>query len=141
MKTPTILLAAFLITGCSEESKKPEQPTAQTNHAQAESFDSFFEKFSSDSVFQKSRIKFPLTSQVYDIDSEKEVTSTTDASEWAFFNIKQLKQDKKYIFKTSSEKEQYIINVKMEDTGIYVDYIFDRQSGKWTLVKIVDQST
>jgi hypothetical protein len=39
------------------------------------------------------------------------------------------------------EKEQYIVNVQMEDTGVYVDYIFERHTGKWTLMKIVDQST
>lgn len=140
MKTTTILLAAFLISSCSEEKKKPEQhPTAQTN--QAESFDNFFEKFSADPVFQKSRIKFPLVSQVYDIEADKDVMSTIEASKWEFFNIKQLKQDKKYILKVSREKQQYVVNFKVEDTGVYVDYIFERQSGKWTLIKIADQST
>lgn len=137
--TTTILLAAFLITSCTEEKKKTEQPKAQTN--QAESFDNFFEKFSADSVFQKSRIKFPLVSQTYDIDSDKDVMSTVEATKWEFFNIKQLKQEKRYIFKISREKEQYIVNVTMEDTGVYVDYIFEQQSGKWTLTKIADQST
>lgn len=34
-----------------------------------------------------------------------------------------------------------LVNVTMEDTGVYVDYVFERQSGKWTLIKIADKST
>lgn len=141
MKTTTILLAAILITSCTEENRKLEPPAPQTPAEQAETFEVFFKKFAADAEFQKSRIKFPLTSEVYDIDSEKPVTSTIEANKWEFFNLNQPMLNKKYVLTTRKKKGQYIVNIIMADTGVYVDYIFERQNGKWTLVKIVDQST
>ena len=141
MKTTTILLAAILITSCSEENRKLEPPTAQTNPDQTETFEVFFKKFAADAEFQKSRIKFPLTSEVYEFDSDKPVTSTIEANKWEFFNFNPSILNKKHLVTTRKKKGQYIVNIIIADTGVYVDYIFERQNGKWTLIKIADQST
>lgn len=142
MKTVfTIAIASLILLSCSDEKKKPAQPVSQTTNIKAETFETFFEKFSTDSVFQKSRIHFPLATETYDIDAEKSIPSTIEAGKWEFFNIKEIRQDKKNIYNIRKEKDQYILNGQIEDTGVYVDYIFEQQEWRWVMVKIVDQST
>ena len=135
----TLILLFFL--SCADEKNKPAPPVQQATESHTENFDTFFEKFSSDSVFQRSRIKFPLTTETYDIDAEKMVMATIPAREWEFFNIREITRNKKHIYNTRKEKDKYILNATVEDTGIFVDYIFEQRDGKWVMVKIVDQST
>jgi Domain of unknown function (DUF4348) len=143
-----ITLTFFVFISCADRVKKNEKAIPQKaesqihqkTESQIENFEVFFDKFGSDSIFQSSRIKFPLPVETYDIDSEKFDKSTITADKWEFFNIKKL--DKKYTFKTIKEKDQNIVRAQMEDTGVSVDYIFQKQQeNRWMLVKIIDDST
>lgn len=135
-----IVVILFVFISCADRGKKDEKSIPQKTESQIENFEVFFDKFSSDSVFQSSRIKFPLPVETYDIDSEKFDKSTIAADKWTFFNIKELDK-KKYILNTIKEKDQNIVKIQVEDTGVSVDYIFQKQEDKWMLIKIVDEST
>lgn len=140
MKTITIFsLTLLILASCSDNKNNQAKPATQRAKTQAESFDTFFERFSSDSVFQKSRVNFPLNMEVYDVGADSTTTPVIKANEWSFFNIKAL--GKKYIFKTRKDNNRYILTAQIEDTGVYVEYIFDLRESKWTLVKIIDEST
>ena len=134
-----IILVLLIFSRCSNEAIKPEKFRNQENNNQVENFDIFFEKFSSDSLFQRSRIKFPLSIETYDIDVDSNIKSTINAGKWEFFNIKGL--DSNYIITPGKEKDQNIINLQKKETGISVDYIFQKRGDKWIMVKIIDQST
>jgi hypothetical protein len=139
MKTLATIISLFLLfASCSNGNTNPDKARPHNSNNQVENFEVFFEKFSSDSVFQKSRIKFPLPAETYDIDKGSYLKSATNAAEWSFFNIKEL--DRK-ILTTSKEKDQNTVNIQIEDTGVSVDYIFRKQGNKWKLTKIVDSST
>jgi len=89
MKTiATITLVLLIFLSCSNEKINPEKPEPSTSNNNVENFDSFFDKFSSDSVFQRSHIKFPLMTESFDVGSDKTNTSTVNADKWSFFNIK-----------------------------------------------------
>jgi hypothetical protein len=140
MKTVAGIIVALLMgSSCSNEAVKPEKSRNQENNNQVENFDVFFEKFSSDSLFQRSRIKFPLPVETYDIDLDSNIKSTMEAGKWDFFNIKEL--DSNYIITPRKKKDQNIINLQKKETGISVDYIFQKQGDKWIMVKIIDEST
>lgn len=55
-----LLLIASICTGCGDE----DQNQLPTDAKGAESFDAFYQRFLEDSVFQLSRITFPLRSEV-----------------------------------------------------------------------------
>jgi hypothetical protein len=61
-----------------------------------------------------------------------------DAKEWRYMNF-DLK--KPYILKIKAENDTVEVNIRKEETGILVDYLFTPINSKWMLVKVVDQST
>lgn len=105
-----------------------------------ENFDVFFSKFSSDSLFQSSRIKFPLRNEIYNSDTNGYEVSNIHIEKWKFFNIKKLPSN--YIRKLSNKDVfKYVLNIQILDTGVNVDYIFMALNEKWILVNIIDSST
>jgi len=136
-----ITLAACSSTARKEQSEKNEiqQETNGKDTASfvSESFDQFYEKFKSDSVYQVSRIVFPLPVETYDTDVEGVVKSAIDEKEWGFMSF----NEKRYILKVESAADTTKVNIQIEDTGVFVDYLFTLVDNKWKLVKVVDQST
>lgn len=101
-----------------------------------DSFDSFFKRFSKDSLFQKERISFPV--KVTSIDDEGNSVKWIKNKEWEytdFFNVKnaRIKQEK-----ISGESEKLIFMI--EDTGVLIYHYFHKKDGKWMLVSIEDLS-
>ena len=108
---------------------------------QQENFTIFFQKFSGDAAFQKSRIKFPLAMVTVDEDNSS-TTKTISASKWEFYNIRELKKDKKNIFKVSyPKKDQAIVIRQLEDTGVQLRLVFRFIDNKWQMVQLRDEST
>jgi len=110
------------------------------NNIKKESFDDFFEKFNKDSIFQFSRINFPLNNEIYDVESNELYKENIKLENWKYFNF--LALSKKYV-KTVHQikKDEVKINIQIIDTGVNVDYFFMVKNQKWILVKIVDEST
>ncbi|MBP4140407.1 hypothetical protein J3S90_01150 [Flavobacterium sp. P4023] len=105
-----------------------------------ENFDIFFDRFNNDSVFQISRIIFPLNNEIYDFESDKFFKEKIKQENWKYFNFATL--SKKYITTLDKIKEDEVkLNIQIVDTGVNIDYFFTFKSNKWVLVKIIDQST
>jgi len=134
----TIIALLLIFASCSDRNINPEKVRSQKSNNNVENFEVFFEKFSTDSVFQQSRIGFPLPVDTYDTDTENFKRSTVSATEWSFFDIKNLG---KKILKTSKEKDRITVNIQIEETGVSVNYIFRQQKNDWLLIKIIDEST
>ncbi|UTA66525.1 DUF4348 domain-containing protein [Emticicia sp. 21SJ11W-3] len=104
-----------------------------------ESFDDFFHRFSRDSVYQNSRIKFPLLVIIDDID-EKEQKLITQ-KDWGFFDIAKLSKPKYIQTVEKINSQEYHLTIQMEDTGVYVVYVFKREKNSWMLTQMIDSST
>ncbi|MBR3947603.1 MAG: DUF4348 domain-containing protein [Bacteroidales bacterium] len=111
---------------CSAQSNAPEN------------FKKFWKSYTSDSVFQMERTKFPLplTYYEYDEDNETEITEDIGAEFWLFDNF----VDESYKARTEKENDMYIVTKTGIENGIYVRYYFAVTDGKWYLVKITDSS-
>lgn len=104
----------------------------------AENFKKFWKSYTSDSVFQMERTKFPLplTYYEYDEDNETEITEDIGAEFWLFDNF----VDESYKARTEKENDMYIVTKTGIENGIYVRYYFAVTDGKWYLVRITDSS-
>lgn len=111
--------------------KKVEKATVN------EDFNSFYNKFHRDSVFQIKRIKFPL--EGYAIDTSEQTTvwnknnwithrNTIDAVDTAVFKVETIKQVGTYYEK-----------IFIEGGGFASERLFKRINGKWYLVKYIDE--
>lgn len=113
-------------------------------------FTSFFRKFSSDSIFQSSRIKFPLKMISFDIfgsDQTTPIEEFTSVQEYSFFDFSEDEKAKNRdidAYSTTIErkdKDEYSYRMLGIDNGIMVEFLFQKQNNCWFLVSIKDQST
>lgn len=111
-----------------------------------ESFIVFLQKFMSDSIFQKSRVKFPLTYLTFDDsdDESKEITEKLNPDDWNFNTIY---DGLKFMTNFSSswnteikESENMLIYIGGVENGIYIRYFFNKLDKKWYLTKMSDES-
>ncbi|MBO7651355.1 MAG: DUF4348 domain-containing protein [Bacteroidales bacterium] len=122
-----LIIALFTIASyCTAQSNAPEN------------FKKFWKSYTSDSVFQMERTKFPLplTYYEYDEDKETEITEDIGAEFWLFDNF----VDESYKSRTDKENDSYVVTKTGIENGIYVRYYFATTDGKWYLVRIIDSS-
>ncbi|PLK44822.1 DUF4348 domain-containing protein [Emticicia sp. TH156] len=136
-----LLLLVFIISmSCNNQSKESANKIVSKGmNLKEESFDDFFHSFSRDSVFQNSRIKFPLLVIIDDID-EKEQKLITQ-KDWGFFGIAKLSKPKYIQTVEKINSQEYHLTIQMEDTGVYVVYVFKREKNSWMLTQMIDSST
>jgi hypothetical protein len=98
-----------------------------------EQFDVFFKRFQVDSVFQKSRINFPLKN-ILKAD-EGDTVKTIDSDKWGFTNFKNIKN----LILKENKISKYNVNMilQIEDTGVNVTYSFVYKNSSWRLNSIV----
>jgi len=104
----------------------------------AENFKKFWKSYTSDSVFQMERTKFPipLTYYEYEDDKETEITEDIGAEFWLFDNF----VDESYKPQIEKVNDSYVVTKTGIENGIYVRYYFAANEGKWYLVRITDSS-
>ena len=120
-----------------------------------ENFEVFFEKFKTDTVFQVSRIMFPLKINIFGvgqilvdgnwIDDESITTITMDIKDFRFLNFSYYKEGdfiSDVLLETTELSENVIsVNYRVWETGINTNFTFKKdENGKWNLVKIDDKS-
>lgn len=112
------------------------------------SFDAFFERFTKDSVFQKSRVKYPLKwYYLEDNESSKMIVGFINKpSEYNYidFSVDKDAMNNEYDKYSISIEDlgstvNYILNGY--DNGINIKYIFKKINYCWLLVEIEDKST
>jgi hypothetical protein len=110
-----------------------------------EAFDTFFQQFSEDSIFQLSRIQFPISYYSVDIeDNKEEFVFSTDDFWYIDFTVDSEAATRSVdayepIIEREDSKAVYVR--KGIDNGIRIEYYFERNDeGKWHLTQIVDNS-
>ena len=116
---------------------------AQTN-VQNENFKEFIYEFTHDTVFQISRVKFPLTYAAWDIEKDKEYSVLIKKEHYRFsilyFELMNNGDDAYTVFYDNfackfRETGEMVFQWK-GFTDMDVRYYFKRINGKWYLVKI-----
>ena len=116
-----IAIIATFTTSCS----------TQRNFSFKEDFDSFYQKFHSDSAFQYSRLRFPLQGQKIDGDENQKWNNNN----WNILTIPVFIADTS-VFKVEYNKTEKTFTQKswIESSGFGVEYRFELIRRKWYLV-------
>ncbi|MDR7210043.1 DUF4348 domain-containing protein [Flavobacterium piscis] len=143
-----VFLIAFLFTNCKNETIKKADTIfeKQSPKVMDENFVTFLNNFSRDSIFQISRIKFPL--KIKEIDNENMIQlieKTIPKSEYSKLDFTYSKDaltreldrySQKIVFKNNIA----VVEIRGVDNGIYSDFSFEKIDGKWFLKTWKDQS-
>jgi hypothetical protein len=102
-----------------------------------ENFDDFYSKFHSDSIFQMSRIKFPLKGKQIDGDGERGWSK----EKWVLFKTPIYKVDT-LKFRTEYKKTKTMFKEKVwiESSGFSFECRFELIDSKWYLVYALDMN-
>ena len=121
----------------TNEEKKPE--TVSDKHKQ-EDFNHFFKLFNHDTVFQISRINFPLKVKINNDDLEL-VDYVILKNEYTTINLDKKPKERSYNQQIILKKDKAVIQQRGINNGIFIDYYFERIDGKWQLITWIDVST
>jgi hypothetical protein len=109
-------------------------------------FNYFFERFSRDSMFQKSRVKYPLRWSYYSGNYDKLQVEMINHQEFSYFDFENdvnAKGKKQGAFEVgmSISKDKVVYQRTGIDTGLLMSFQFKLINGCWFLVEILDEST
>lgn len=116
--------------------EKVPKGTLMYDFSNNETFESFIEKFSLDSLFQESRVVFPLKKK-YLNENSREVEKLVDAKDWWRVVLEATDNYTMRYFKKRKEN-QGIVEFKGIENGINISYIFELRDGEWFLVEMED---
>lgn len=156
LKTYFVVLLAILSISCKKETttievskeEKKIQPTPINTNTKSidDDFKSFLEVFSKDSVFQVSRVTFPLVLDEW-IDPETgTVKKLMDKKAYEILDFRYPKdaltrEYDRYAQTVKFKDNKAVVEIRGVDNGIYADYIFEKIKGKWMLVACKELST
>lgn len=147
-KNISILIILFLIscgtkpTNSTITDRGADSLTISKNIDQ-EDFNEFFKKFTTDSVFQVERTKFPF--RVIWMTEDGETTHETEKDNWThstfyYDDSYASRQVDAYTQKIKQYSDSVVLEQRGVGNGIYVDYKFIRDNGKWFLFTGKDYS-
>src|SRR5690606_1749984 len=123
----------LLILGCDESVK---QNSKCKEKIAIENFNTFYDKFHKDSLFQISRIKFPLEGVYVDSKGEKEWS----ARNWTMLKIKIFDVDtSEYKVKIQRTDTTFYQKFWLDSSGFWGEYKFQSLNNKWFLIYRTEQ--
>lgn len=138
-----ILFIIFIVfTSCKNNNQKIEIPKNVDDN-----FNIFLKYFSKDSIFQISRVNFPLKVKELDSDENFEtIEKNIDISEYKKINLNYsnenlTKETDKYSQNIKIGTDKAVIEIRGIDNGIHTDIVFEKKKGKWKLITWIDSST
>jgi len=148
--TKNIFILTFLLLfSCGTKStdsalsdKKTDSLTI-SKKTDGEDFNEFFDRFKTDSVFQMDRTKFPF--RVIWMTEDGETTHETEEENWThstfyYEDSYASRQVEAYTQEIKHYSDSVVLEQRGVDNGIYVDYKFIRDNGKWILFTGKDYS-
>lgn len=145
MKSSFLILIILLSFSCQKQNKDSANKSVlkieikKSDIIQDEDFENFFERFNNDSIFQVSRVDFPIKVIELDTDNLKEDTLELNQTNYYFQEI--AKESRDYNIEKSISKDSTKIILKGIDNGIYKEIFFFMDNGKWKLKTWSDLST
>ncbi|WP_276373139.1 DUF4348 domain-containing protein [Chryseolinea sp. H1M3-3] len=141
MNKNLFILTFLLLLSCGIRSTDPSTSSKDSlkisKLEDGEEFNEFFEKFTTDSLFQIERIKFPF--RVLWTTEDGETVHETAKDDWThstfyYEDSYASRQVDAYTQETKNYGDTIKLELRGVDNGIFVDYNFVRQKGKWILV-------
>lgn len=147
MRPKTLLFVTLLLVVFSCNRMNKPTPAAFIKEY-SEAFDPFFDHFNTDSVFQRSRIVFPLNSFVIPEESTdyELINQPIESADYVILDLTYHDSLAKQAFNAfqrsiQTKKDTTWVKFSGIDNGIHEEFIFERRKGKWFLVKVIDGST
>ncbi|KZS41510.1 hypothetical protein AWE51_21110 [Aquimarina aggregata] len=168
MRTRIVIIIVLMITliGCIDKKKQSKTPLKTENKKEENyttkivlhpsspkdcgmNFKTFFIRFSSDSTFQISRIKFPLKMEYYDVyssDSTSPIEEYIKVENYRFFDLSidgeaEDRETNRFTSEIEKKKEDTYIYYQLGiDNGISVKFQFKQINDCWLLESIKDDS-
>jgi hypothetical protein len=143
------ILTSLLLFSCGTkptDSASSDQKTDSltiSKTTDGENFNEFFERFTTDSVFQMERTIFPF--RVIWMTEDGETTHKTEKENWIhstfyYEDSYASRQVDAYTQEIRQYSDSVILEQRGVDNGIYVDYKFIKNNGKWILFTGKDYS-
>ncbi|WP_299121079.1 DUF4348 domain-containing protein [uncultured Tenacibaculum sp.] len=151
-----IVIFLLLFTSCNNlKSKENKKEIVNLNKSKKEDcikdFDTFFDKFGKDSVFQKNKIKYPLRYLISDYDYEQEKDTVgvelIRKEENKYFDFTKDKdainnEFDKYTIEIEKKSDKEILYKHLGyDNGIFIIHKFVFIDGCWFLTEIENKSS
>jgi len=136
----TIFITQYSCNSISKSTNKSDRED------KIEDFNTFLDKFKTDSIFQYSRISFPLTQELSgDLDESENKIIQIDSKDWHYLD---LKYDQSFSTRELDAYTEKIVVANSSaqllyqgvDNGINVEYIFGLRDKIWYLVRWNDFS-
>jgi hypothetical protein len=143
------ILAVLLMFSCgtkstdSNGSDKSADSVTISGSNSLEDFNEFFKKFTTDSLFQVERVKFPWRLRL--TTDEGETVEETSMEDWTFSTFYYedsygTREVDAYTQEIKINGDTATLQQRGVDNGIHVDYEFVMEKGKWILVSGKDFS-
>lgn len=129
----TLAVLTLLLLGCA-----PKPSDSSNALTEPESFNDFFQRFKSDSLFQVERVEFPFVVQYYSEDSDSLLSDEIQRRAWRH---KGFEYEEEYSTREFDAYTQQVmifpetarIELRGVDNGIWIDFFFKKIEGKWFL--------
>lgn len=140
------LLSLLFLASCMNSTKETKTKNIVIENNNIESrekkcnFSDFVKMFTMDSVFQKEHVKFPLEIVLYGTDpDDSDSISYVKESDWYFVTLNDSVIDGIKFMHQIDTANTTVTKVGY-DTGIKIEYRFNKLGLQWQLVKIEDHS-
>jgi len=149
MRCISLLFIPVLLLSCKQnkttEAQNLTSPTKILDNKEVDKdFKTFIDIFSTDSLFQISRIKFPFKVKQYDTEKDNYDIVWIDSSTHYKMDFRQ-KQSTGNLDRWEQHftinDNKTIIEISGIDNGIMIRYFFEKIDGKWFFIEIQDDST
>lgn len=137
------LVLLCLVCGCSNDKKSAcdgkQIQSSENRKNTKDGFVDFIEKFSSDSVFQKKHISYPLKVSNISVEDDETNVSYINENEWLYNNICDTVIGSSEVT-VKVNKKKYIVEVRGKECGIIIDFLFKKVDDTWFMYEAVDSS-
>ncbi len=151
-KINAVIISCLLLFSCNSntsdftnvKSGQAAMDSSIQNEIAYNDFNSFIEKFSTDTLFQISHTIFPLKITWHEIERDTIFYKGKSEVEFVDFRIKEYNGEVdrwKQNIVIEESKKYAVIEIRGVDNGIHVDYIFKIINDAWMFVEIDDSST
>ena len=146
LSTMVVFVISCTLEPSSDAGKENKDVVGELNMPIKEDFETFFLDFATDSMFQSSRIAYPISYYSIDIEDNQEEYVYNKNDFWYIDFTMDIEASTQIvdayeplIIKEDNSKILYVR--KGIDNGIRIEYHFEiNKIGKWHLIKIVDTS-
>lgn len=105
-------------------------------------FNSFLTLFNSDSAFQISHVDFPINVQEIKSESNYEITERIiDESNYRILDLSVPGSNFNYLREVKVYNNDATVGFSGIETGIMIQFFFEKINGKWMLTSWIDKST